>query len=356
MSAISTMTLLWSMTIYQNPSGTEIFEVERHALQSRRSVRSGILTSREIIHQKGKLFQDRQRSFWFDGPRIRVDTVYHPEHGIEREIQGRNCPEIGSFTSYTRTRRDANGQRINTLDFRKMTPKDRADLNHVHDPRYFGMTPDGMGFWYIRTLDHIVARPQRRNATLSQGEWKGKTCLVVQYQGYNGPVTWDIRLWIVPEWGHSVVRIEKKYTEQFVLVDAVENEVALVGGTEIWFPTRTLSIRTIDGKEAEREDVTIDVKSLNQPVDPKMFRIEGMDIPPNTTVGGIPGDEKRLYYWDGQRVKKVEDVPEFLASLEEPEPVKPKGRSWWLVALAFGLGLASVLLFRRLFRAKPALS
>jgi hypothetical protein len=70
----------------------------------------------------------------------------------------------------------------------------------------------------------------------------------------------------------------------------------------VFFPTRVSFERRAGDVERRAEDVTIDVRSINAPIDPKVFTIAGMNIPAGTPVNAYPDEDIERLAWNGERI------------------------------------------------------
>jgi hypothetical protein len=345
MNLITATFLVLTLPLAEPETGTQVFESEKLALQARQSIARGNLMLKVKVYRKEELFSDWDVACWFDGRKIRNDTSYHLVAGskssVEREINALNCPKDGFFLEWVRTYEQGP---LCQLRIRQMKTQDSPENNALYDPRLFGMLSDPPGTWWRLQLDDTVGRTKRRGASIKKGDWKGQTCWQIQYEGLSERASWQTRISIVPSWGYSVVRIEK---ESDGVSDSLENEIQRFEDTDVWFPKHSEFVRLVNGKESDREVYEIQVQSLNRPIDPRAFQLEGMDIPIRTPVQ-IPEDSMHLHYWDGAKIVKAEYPAEFMASLhDELEQKPPKKHNWWWVAGALVLACAAAYLIWR---------
>lgn len=108
----------------------------------------------------------------------------------------------------------------------------------------------------------------------------------------------EASFWVNPAKGYAVVRSVIKADE---IVDEIVCDVEKHADSGLYFPTHYVYTRSYDGKETSREDLTIDVISLNKPIDGSRFELASLGIPVGTPVYE-PLNPRPGRIWDGHRV------------------------------------------------------
>src|SRR5262249_15291147 len=133
----------------------------------------------------------------------------------------------------------------------------------ILDPRLLGMDLVESPNLALSRLDKFLGRPDRSKPLIFKDDWHGSLCWRLEYKLRMGN---DVKVWILPDSGPSVRRIEMAFTLQGEkCIDAVESDLAnLKSG--IWFPTKVVFTRTCPGKKLAklniREAVKVEIKSL----------------------------------------------------------------------------------------------
>lgn len=269
---------------------------------------------------------EAKREIWISGEQIRCD-LFTQDDGIatpHRNVFCRNCPLKGRYVHFTDIK-SLDGVRIGSLG--RIDLKDSESQvveGAVIDIRRIGLVPLPIGMTEI-PLGFVIGRADRSETKIESGRWKGQDCYILSYRspGLGG----HVRITIVPVWGHSVVQIARDFGHPADLTrDLLESDVKRVAGFEGWFPTHCIYTRHRRGKIVAREELVIDIKSLNQPIDPEVFRMTGMNVPkiPFTTYPGEPIPQ----VWDG--AKLVANSPNLMRA-PPVIPIPPRTIPSWLI-------------------------
>jgi hypothetical protein len=156
-------------------------------------------------------------------------------------------------------------------------------------------------------------------------------------------------VWVVPAWGDSVVKVQiAGVPGGQTLVDRVETEVAQVGADGVWFPTVCTYTRLLGGELEYRQVAKIEVKSLNRPIDPRVFTLAGMDLPspiPVITEKSTP--EKPVVMWDGTKLVDATPYTRPAHPSVVPRPVAAGAfRAWLWVASELAAVIAAFAAWR----------
>lgn len=296
---------------------------ELEALAARRAIKSAVVEiESKMFAPTGEVTWESTRKLWLSGDNRRQDwrqqRVAAPAPGEE------DAPRAGKEPPKGRIVRPGDPKRILTcysggdfihwtelpdgvppvaLNLRKGEAGKEFKGETPLDPRWLGMAPIDVGnLLHYGAVDSLVGNPKRTKVTETKDTWEGKPAVRVRFE-HTKVGTAMIEVWIVPEWGHSVVRVsesdDKEKVEQWV-----ENKVALDKSSKLWFPISCVVGRTKEGKKTREEESTITVKSLNEPVDPKVFELAGMDLPVGTPV--INFAEGGSYVWNGKELVRAE--------------------------------------------------
>lgn len=346
---MATLLICLSVLTYEpaqaNPGG-EVSDVEVRALAARKRLQSGEVVLNQKFFRRGAAEPNRNliTSIWFDGKKLRNDYVRHPPgRDAYRDLACQNCQFDGQYLSYN-TDHPPDAPAL-AVSFSPIAKREAITMPVIH-PRCLGMNPDSSPNLAKHGPDYVVGRADRKATTVETVQWQGKPCKLVNYRSVSDI---PVRIWIVPDYGNAVVKIERaESTPLGELVDSVESEYTAVR-PDLWFPRRCTYRRTIAGEEHEREEVDVDVKSLNQPVSSSAFRLEGMDLPVGVSVVGVPGYVGRPMLWDGNNLN-LDPV------YQKPRPSVVRGPSGpgfpWKSTGAVVLALAAAILAWRAVRTR----
>lgn len=320
-------------------------ELETRIINARKQVTRGelILDAQDVGGRSNPI--PREFHVWFDGNKLRHDCRRQSPQGTPlRQIRCRNCPTTNGYIRYDHEPNKTGG--VNTVQVTRI--KDKEQQNHwfdVLDPRGLGLVPSYVDALINRRMDDLLGRPDRKDLVVSRQTWKGQECFRIDFE-LHPKVT--VQVWAVPAWGDSVVKVQLTgFTKvgtplvEVPLVDTVDTEVARTGADGIWFPKVCTYVRTINGELETRQVAKIEVKSLNRPIDPKVFDLAGMDLPAPIPVRTDAATTKTpVMAWDGA---KLTDAAPYTAVQAHPSVVlRPdvggQYRMWfWLAAVVAAL-------------------
>jgi hypothetical protein len=274
-------------------------ELETRVLTARKRIVRGelVIDARDVGGRKAP--PPTEHRLWFDGDKRRDDCRKQAREGWPlREIRCRNCPTANNSIRYDDEPAKTSG--VNSVQMLPMKDPNN-EWYDVLDARGLGLVPRSVAGLARDRMDNLLGRPDRTNLRVSSQTWKGQQCYRIDFD-LPKRVTGEV--WVVPAWGDSVVKVQiAGVPGGQTLVDTVETEVAPVGADGVWFPTVCTYTRLLGGELEYRQVAKIEVKSLNQPIDPRVFTLAGMDLPspiPVITQKSTP--EKPVAMWDGTKL------------------------------------------------------
>jgi hypothetical protein len=321
--------------------------VEEQILAARRRIVRGelVIDSRDV---SGSILKDPhppvpcEHRLWFDGDKVRHDRLFRsPAGNPNRMIKCRNCPNRNDFIRHTI---EPGNRAARVLQLARIRPDEQTnEWFDVLDPRGLGMVSGPAANLVNSRYDAFVGSPDRTNVSASDQVWNGKPCVRIDFTARTGAAG---QIWAVPEWDHNVVRIFGTATVNGVaFVQSLEVEVARVGPDGPWFPAKCTYSDIRDGRSRFRLVERIQVKSLNQPIDPRVFQLAGMDIPPRTLVTDPNSPTPKLLEWDGEKLGPPNSVvhgpPPAPSVVERPSPWAAY-RPWlWAASCVAAVGAAA---------------
>ena len=208
-----------------------------------------------------------------------------------------------------------------------------------------------------KALGLELISPDRSPPTSAAATVEGEAAWVLQSKWLRSGA--DNRIYLSPGKGGTVGLIEGSgKTDKYSFHSKYQSNLEQDARTGIWFPKKFVGEAFENGAIKDRDTVTVHLREFNQPIDPAVFKLAGMNLPegvevfdPNLPPGGIA--PPRLQYRDGQiapyREKSV--PPE---AVSQPRPVDPSvvpGRyRWWYAGAALLFGIAAAVLIRRAIR------
>lgn len=297
-------------------------------------------------------------TLWLDPDHLRVDVEAPgtPERPGSREFTCRNCEAKGTIVRSDGIPHSAAPLQFNSIaeapatadaDDAGRTP---ASLNNLGlpDPRLLGLQTTMSGNLCHFGFESLVGRRDRENATVTPAMWEGRPCSLIAFDLLARTGRVGVKFWVVPEWGPSIARIE---TTEGRLADSVSMTYEQDADSGIWYPKDCTYERKKDGVLSDREIVNVDLISLNQEIDPDVFRLRGLGVPVGTPVSGLPEMRSgNSYVWTGSEIEEVKE--ESPGALDRLPPAKEGvGRLLKVNAILFGL-IAAFCLWRYLRRVR----
>lgn len=318
----------------------EIQQLEDAILTQRRLIVSGhIRVSREFTDLTGPRRIDEQSDIitYFDATsgakRIREDLT---QNGIST-VQ---CFDGTLWYWYRTGPASSNGTRY-SLGVKELTSRDLEGPAYLHQPVLLMLHP----LWYKGTvgfhMEQFIGSPQRRGFSAAPCRWENTDAWKVSFEITRAGGA-AMSYWVVPSWGYSVVKMELKSDDDGVAkkfsVQCAVKEVA----KGIWFPSE-VHWQDVAGEAWKRkEDLRIEVVSINRPIDQSIFGPGTMGIPPGTDVARVvSGTGSGPLKWDGKAI-----VPrsreEALARLAVPDGSGHRLRPMVMLATSLLLALAGL--------------
>lgn len=343
-------------------------EVEEKALAARRAIVSGelrIKAERWKMQPQRRMAYQEELTVFFDRDKVRLErqqflpavgnaadgtaekTVYvadDKEFMFYSNVLASLDPRIAAKTALDKTV----GKEFLAGARPVMASKGRLDQmgGHAHrvfDPRTIGMLPMTLGALPLSRLDLLLTRPDRKSTSTREDSIGGEPVQRVEYERKDG--CW-LRAWISPAKNYSVLRMEiadKREDGQWLT--SIECRPKAHDDGAVWFPESVTARKHRNGELMEEEIVTIRSAAFNQPVDPALFTLERLGMPPGNMIQDLAN--RSTGTWDGEKVVPLGAPPPPRFDLE------PSRRTWLLLSLASAAGaaLAFWVLRRRMARA-----
>jgi hypothetical protein len=315
--------------------------LQRQVIEYRKRLNSGHIVYHTKLFQKGKRepANDRKTEVWFEGKKIRNDIWgrFYYNVGIKdvvRRIHCHHCEKEGHLIDYPGLQEWQGKPMAMDLQPLSWYPS-KQNPAYVTDPRMVGLAPLSLAMLSSLNLDrnNWLVRKDQYNRTIERGRWQEKKAYKISF---NIPPDQKISIWVVPEYGPSVVRIE---CHDKMIYTQLECAYAQKFG--FWYPVHYVYEYMRDNQSDQKEVADIEVLSLNEPIDPEIFQLKGMQIPVGTPVSTDQG----ILIWNGKEL-----VPEE-APLRNVYRSGVGLRQWllWGTSLVLAL-LAAFFVYRYFFR------
>jgi hypothetical protein len=227
--------------------------------------------------------------------------------------------------------------------------KEPREHLRVLNPQLLGMDLGGVDMLHFSHVEMLLNRSNRTPPTVQLDELAGLKTWRIDYKlKENGA---EIKVWIVPDQGFSVVRAEahtvQKNGER--LVEATDSPLKQYPVGDIWYPRTVFKTLKRDGQVIKRQVVTIEEARFGGPIDDTAFTPTGLDLKPGREIvdstSGLPWRK----VWDGKKL-----VDPSAVKTNPPNPERHRRPRWLQLTLAACLGLIAAFYFWRAFRRRSA--
>lgn len=339
-------------------------EIEERAAAGRAKVRSGHVAIKTKATTEGSPADSITfyTECYFDGASLRCDhhgeVAVEPPHPTARSSTDKTTPHQGSSTQVGRGARilsQHNGKwyswlkglsdtRFNTVltvaDIDAVNKVEserwlREEMSRIKDPRRLGLS-----VWPSTYLHMIGRAPAWVNMKKNQVE--------ITPDNYEGYHAWKIRfatdvngaemtcdVWVVPDWDWAMGRCQTSWKEEGSETQYRYAEHVRAGA---WFPSRIVSRSFYKGALRVTEEVSVEVRSLNEPIPADVFTPKGFGVPAGTRVRLLPSVDEwtSRREWNGEQI-----VPVSRDSMDASSEQLTKGNRGWL-RIALGVILAAM--------------
>lgn len=263
---------------------------EKQAIAQREQIQSFELKLRtsESFADSGASIVNRR--VWMDGSRVREDRIVSGENKELRQIR---CFDGTDLIYWNNDHPDFAVHRFRSKELHGM--RERGEEH------FFPVSPRLLGLVLDRSYDmrqgktradfrFHVGMPERADVGLSTTKLGGKEMKEIKFTSKDGV---HLRLVFDPDQGGNPVLFEIVGQNRSVRTDY---EFHTKSGQ--WFPKKVVYHSEFSSETRHHEEVTLEVVSLNEPIDPKVFKFDGMDLPIGVSIVSFPR-EGRGSFWDG---------------------------------------------------------
>jgi hypothetical protein len=188
-----------------------------------------------------------------------------------------------------------------------------GDLIELYDVRSVGMSPMGLpplaGAQENRVDLYLGGNRRTRPRLEEITAENGNRVFLIEYNLKN-PVSSLVRVWIDPEKGPSVVKLEQSETALYKSgpkdqIFSATMELGQDPVTGIYYPEQIIHEHVLAGEIVTRNVADCVLARINQPIANEVFSFRGMNIPRGRSVAAIPQDPRGELVWDGAEVVPV---------------------------------------------------
>lgn len=337
------------VTFAQVPLPTDGASVLRQVLEARNNLLSGefefkINGWREegSVGEKNRKQYDDTWTIYLDGRKLRGD--FKRSGGIP-ETYCFGC--YGDNSLVTFIAQPVPHGRMSLL----INPAESANTaQKVLDPRVVGLLPiflSGMMQFDVGAI--YTVRPQDVKAMVAE-ELNGIPTLHVSWNPVGSSV--EMHLWVDKK-SYEALRVEGKWINESTPV--VERVSSVLGSMDnnVGYPKLVTYEMYENDNLVRKESVSVEVKSLNQPLNKEVFSLNGIDIlPANTPVSWGMGEPKpcadgESMIWDGEEIICEKG---YGFSLANTGTAGGGGMRYAFIALNFAvvMGILAAICYRRL--------
>lgn len=225
-----------------------------------------------------------QREFWYDNGQTREDFTFLKK-GCSIDDKDNTFKRI---IIWSNTHRFSYYQGLDTSEEQwsvSVRSRDSA-LQHegskipVTDIRLLGMAPFATFFVGYEITD-VIGNSNRTEISMVDDLLDGIQCKVISFRDKR---LIPVKVWIVPEQGYSIIRIDKDSPERNFHTRMLVN-LTKHTPSNIWFPNECICTETNNDAEITHKMTTqVKVVSFNTPISDDIFSPKTMDIPTGTIV------------------------------------------------------------------------
>lgn len=247
-------------------------------LTDRNRIESGhvTITSKDGVEKSTILHE-----FWFDREHSRYDRV--DLETAKAEMTGRRivlckyCPTKGYYIRHSFS---PNAPVATAAEALKIIDPDAAALA-IFDTRTLGLSLPGLTT-EAKMNDLFRWPPEVEQVLATEQDDKDRYLTVVTtIPGRD----LSAKLWFSETKDRSLVKAENRTGEMGKsYVSTMSCEMELQTNLKCWLPSKIEFTRLLDAKIIKHREYAIQYESMNQPLDPALFTIEGIQLPPGTTV------------------------------------------------------------------------
>lgn len=338
-AVLATVLFMCSAGTCQEDLIARIPQIEHRALAARQAIKSceiSVSLVREYPGRKDRPALHNELSFLIDGSKVLFKRHYPDANPPTRMTWCRNCFADGYAIHFV-----DQGNPVAT-GFKPLASLPRLPVKvEIPDVRLCGMLPDPFGSSPENApIDSFVGRRDRTNLRAVRDTIDGQECLRISYQYGKG---FQVAFWISESQGFSVVRLDWSGPEYKVEMLSTPARTEPAG---VWFPKRIVWTNTGGGAVVERDTCTIDVKSINAPIDPSRFEVGALNLPAGSSIEIPPKRETMI--WTGTELVPA-DSPQ-AATARRTAGSRQSGMRTWLVRGGIILAAAAVIVALELAR------
>ncbi|GIW92664.1 MAG: hypothetical protein KatS3mg110_0705 [Pirellulaceae bacterium] len=281
-----------------------VLEIERRAVAAREAIERGeYRIIAKTLDRSGTVINETEYWIVFDTNRLRVDQRYRI-HGSGIPVKEQFVVDQGKYIQFHKHLGTSFATVVEINWLKTLSPFSSALLL---EPRSVGMMP--LPLTSRIPLNACVAATsntswERKSARMFYGSVDGHEAIVTEHMlaGIKTPLDAVRTIWIVPDLGYSVVKMEFRTISAQPLLDRLENKIRAYEGEKgtVWFPEWVRTERYVSGEYSHAFTAQICDAKFNKPIDGNLFTLAGLDLPEGASVHDHTAG--RYYRWDGKQL------------------------------------------------------
>lgn len=247
---------------------------------------------------------------WKDGTRYRTEFLHDFDGNTSaRRIHCTNGPNVGEFftVAYDRKPDLSKTAALGPLTAAKVV--DGLQMLRFED---LGATFEPLISLTARGLAWHVDQKEWTKRDVIRAQWKGLAAYKIVLAAPDHPSNASLEVTLVPDRGFAAVEVRGEWINGQKTVYRSSSGLEQVHG--IWLPVTHTCTEHANGNLVKSHVEKIRYVSVNKPLDPKAFTLEGFDLIPGTFISTASGIMK----WDG---KQIVAVPIVVAPEIKPLPL-----------------------------------
>ena len=269
-------------------------KLDRLVLDNRVAIKScelKFVMTREFPGQPGKGAETVELYLLVSGSKVLFTRSFPKLDPPKKSIWCRN----GEADGYVIDLHDSDGKKPATVSFVSIAKLPFDSLNNmIPEFRTIGLLAvEFGGMSSMLPIDTIVGAKDRKNLAAAPDRIDGRDAVRVSFRFRDFA---NVTYWIVPALGHSLTRMSFENDKNRRSLVTVRPKRCEPSG--IWFP------ESVEYSEFEKDKLilhttcAVEIKSVNESIDPKRFRLPALGLPPLTKIYNIPpkGEAK---IWSG---------------------------------------------------------
>lgn len=333
--------------VAQDPT---VDELEQMVLRERRGITACDIHLKATTHKGDGSPRIRDYAFTLDPT---GQLIYRQTAGVETEFTATVALTADGHIDFDNQQSPRGTYRAATIHEKPLAPDAFKTMALVVDPRLIGMVP--YPFETLRNfhLESHIGNNDRTTPVVERTEWNSRPAWRISFNYLPSKSNRPYEIIVDPEY-RSVVSMRSAWTDKGAAWERTltSSDFHQYGPDQTWFPSKCTHKETRDGVVQEEQSLEIDVRSVNDPLDPQVFAFANLGIPDGAPVYKEGDTTERFRWTDGQLV--AEEMKLLQGTVTAPELSPRQPRSWLWVSIAGACALVAIIAAFLYFRRSKA--